>query len=132
MSINGHSATRYRGDGLIVSTPTGSTAYSMAAGGPILQPEMSAMVIQPICAHSIANRPLVINGNEQKVSLVIEGNPDGVLLSADGQINSPIGPRTVEITESNRVVNLIVPDEWNYFNILSSKLLWAGHTPTKE
>jgi NAD+ kinase len=129
MEINGAQATLYRGDGLIISTPTGSTAYALSAGGPILQPEMKAFVICPICPHSVANRPLVIDSTGHQIALSVDGDST-VVMSLDGQENHVLEPGDrIYVSESYHALRLRVPKTWNYYNILASRLMWSGHTP---
>lgn len=117
----------YRADGLIVSTPTGSTAYNMAAGGPIVYPTLDNIIITPICPHSLSNRPIVVDGNV-KIRLKIKSDDERVFLTCDGQIGKRMaGGEEILIEKSNHYVNLIVPSDRNYFALLREKLGWGGN-----
>ena len=127
--VDGETATTYRGDGVIVSTPTGSTAHSLAAGGPIVEPEMLAFVVSPMCAHSVSNRPLVL-GAEQVIRLRVGGGSRHPGLAVDGQVlrNLTEGDE-VEIRRSPHVFNLAVPAGRRFFEVLRTRLHWAGQPP---
>jgi len=113
----------YRCDGLIVSTPTGSTAYSMAAGGPILDPEMEAMLLTPICPFSLSNRPLVLPSKQTLVITVAEVQRSGVLLTVDGQdIYDLKGKDKVFVKQADTFAQLIYTDRHNYYSALRTKL----------
>lgn len=124
-SAEGNFIASYRGDGLIVATPTGSTAYAMAAGGPILYPTIHALVISPICPHTFANRPIVLP-DHMTVEVKLVESSAGVTVSIDGQENAPVeeGDRLV-IGRSTHVLNLIRNPKHDYFHILRHKLGWA-------
>lgn len=115
----------FRADGLIVSTPTGSTAYNLSAGGPIIYPSMNAVVVTPICPFTLTNRPLVVPDNAE-ISLKLKDENEGVVLSLDGQIGYPMraGDR-VQIRKSKTTFNLIQPANRNYFDVLRDKLKWG-------
>lgn len=127
---NGHPLPPYKGDGVIIATPTGSTAYSLAAGGPIVEPSVDAIVVTPICPHSLHQRPLVLPANGE---LTLIPNPkypeDGVLCSLDGQINIPLPANAqVEITRAPYSAKLVFPrtaPSRDFFNVLSQKLNWG-------
>jgi NAD+ kinase len=118
---------RYRSDGLIVATPTGSTAYSAAAGGPILDPELAAMIINPICPFSLSSRPMVVPAHEQ-VIVELEGvQRSGMLLTLDGQVTESLEPLDrIFITRSPKDVLLIASDRRGFYKALRTKLNWSG------
>jgi NAD+ kinase len=119
------SVGRYRADGLIVATPTGSTAYSLAAGGPIVHPHLDAFVITPICPHMLTNRPLVIPDTAY-VEIDIAAAEEPVYLTLDGQTGYQLQPRDrVVITKSASRVSLILSPQKTYFEVLRSKLRWG-------
>ena len=116
---------RYRADGIIVATPTGSTAYSLAAGGPIIQPDLDAFVITPICPHMLTNRPLVIP-DTSRVELDFTAADEPVYITLDGQIGFQLKPQDrVTITKSKNRVALVRPPSKTYFEVLRSKLKWG-------
>lgn len=116
---------RYRADGLIVATPTGSTAYSLAAGGPIVHPDLDAFVITPICPHMLTNRPLVIPGGAH-IEVDFSAAEEPVYLTLDGQIGLQLGSTDrVTITKSPNKVKLVRPPDKTYYEILRSKLRWG-------
>ncbi len=114
-----------RADGLIISTPTGSTAYSLAAGGPIIQPYIPAIVIAPICPHTLSFRPMVISSTLAiKVQLLTGG--EEVYLTLDGQRGNPLDKDdVVKIKSSELVLQLVSSPERNYFDLVKEKLGWA-------
>lgn len=118
---------QYRADGIIVATPTGSTAYSAAAGGPILTPELDAMILNPICPFTLSHRPLVLPGNEVVTVLVEEGQRTDVILTLDGQLDCAlqIGDR-VRITRNEKRVKILFSGKRNFYEVLRSKLNWSG------
>lgn len=117
---------RYRADGLIVATPTGSTAYSMAAGGPILMPEMEAMVLNPICPFTLSNRPLVVPGGEH-ILVEVEEQRLEIILTLDGQTTVPLYERdTILVTQAPDRVLIIRSEKRNFLDVLRAKLHWAG------
>lgn len=118
--------TRVRADGLIIATPTGSTAYNLSAGGPIVQPSVDAMLITPIAPHTLANRPLVIPGNS---TVRVEPNMDQrdeVVLTLDGQASYPIeAGDDVSVQRAAEPLRLIRPTSRSYFEVLRTKLKWG-------
>jgi NAD+ kinase len=125
--IEGRSIARFRGDGVIVATPTGSTAYSLSAGGPILDPALAAVVVTPISPHALTQRPLVVPASTT-VGLTVAGRKpqDGVQLTLDGQARFAIPPGClVEVRESSSPVILLRPPESNNFHTLAEKLNWG-------
>ncbi len=127
LQINETNLGKYRADGIIVATPTGSTAYSISAGGPILDPEMEALIINPICPFTLSNRPIVVSGNEVVQITVEEGQRTDVILSVDGQDAYPLmaGDRII-VERSQTKALLIRSDKRNFYDILRSKLNWSG------
>jgi len=118
---------RYRADGLIVATPTGSTAYSMAAGGPILHPEMEAFILNPICPFTLSNRPMVIPGNETLEVEVEKEQRGGVVLLIDGQDALQLLPEDrVILCKSDKRALIIHSGRRNFYEVLRAKLNWAG------
>jgi NAD+ kinase len=115
----------FRADGLIVSTPTGSTAYNLSAGGPIIYPSMNAVVITPICPHTLSNRPLVVPDTAE-IEIVLKTPQEEVALTLDGQVGLPleVGDR-VRIVKSRTSFNLVQPLNRNYFEVLRGKLKWG-------
>ena len=112
-------------DGLIISTPTGSTAYSLSVGGPIVHPSMQAMILSPICPHVLANRPMILSGTEP-VEVVIMAARGEVKLTVDGQINFALrqGDRIV-VRKGSHAVRLVRSSHRNYFDVLRTKLRWG-------
>jgi len=117
----------YRCDGLIVATPTGSTAYSMAAGGPVLDPEMEAVIINPICPFALSNRPFVLTSRQTVTVTVEEEQRSGVLLTVDGQdtFNLECDDK-IFIKQSPCNAQLIFPGRYAYYSALKNKLFWSG------
>ncbi len=117
--------TTFKSDGLIISTPTGSTAYSLSAGGPILYPSINCVVLTPICSHTLTNRPIVIDEN-MLIKLVLKSQSEDVYLTFDGQVGfSLMQYDEIEIVKSDLITRLILPYERDYFNILREKLKWG-------
>jgi NAD+ kinase len=118
---------QYRSDGLIVATPTGSTAYSAAAGGPILDPELEAVILNPICPFTLSHRPMVLPAGETILVEVEEKQRSGVLLTIDGQVTEPLemGDR-IFITRAEKPVLLIASDRKVFYTALKTKLAWMG------
>ena len=115
----------YRADGIIVATPTGSTAYSLAAGGPIVDPQLDAFVITPICPHMLTNRPLVIP-HTAIIELDFAPAAEPVYITLDGQIGFQLEPRDrVVVTKSDSRVTLVRPPQKTYFEVLRNKLRWS-------
>ncbi len=115
----------FRADGLIVATPTGSTAYNLSAGGPIIYPSMNAVVMTPICPFTLTNRPIVVP-DDALIELTLDNENEGVVLSLDGQTGYPMlaGDRVV-IRKSETTFNLVQPANRNYFDVLRDKLKWG-------
>ena len=125
-SVDSHWVTSYHADGLIIATPTGSTAYNLSAGGPIITPGTEAIAICPICPHTITNRPLVLPNNVE-IRLVLNTREQEVMLTADGQTGLILkAGDQVEIKESAKTFNTIKAKGQDYFQILRNKLKWSG------
>ncbi len=125
VSINGQFVTSLRGDGLILSTPTGSTAYSLSAGGPIINPSVDALVFTPICPHTLTNRPIVIPSSAT-VNVTVKSREDGAMVTFDGQVGFTLRPDDViEIKAAEHKITLIRAPEKNFYAILREKLKWG-------
>ena len=123
--LDGLFVNSFRADGLIVSTPTGSTAYNLSAGGPIVYPSMNAVVLTPICPFTLTNRPLVVPDNAV-IELKLENENEGVFLSLDGQTGYGMkAADRVVIRKSKISFNLVHPTNRNYFDVLRDKLKWG-------
>ena len=123
--VNESHVGRYRADGLIVATPTGSTAYSLAAGGPVVQPDLEAFVITPICPHMLTNRPLVVP-DTATIEVDFGAGDDAAYLTLDGQIGFELSPcDRVVITKSSSKVQFVRPLRKTYYEVLRSKLRWG-------
>ena len=123
--IGGNYVTTFKADGLIISTPTGSTAYSLAAGGPILYPTLNSIVLTPICSHTLTNRPIVLPDGITILINVRTASED-VFLTLDGQIGFSLQrDDTVEIKKAAYSTRLLIPARWDYFHVLRTKLKWG-------
>ena len=127
LSINGKPVCDYLADGIIIATPTGSTAYTLSAGGPVIYPGMEAIVIVPICPHTLTARPLVVPSNE-KIDISSCESCTGMKLSADGQKTIDIRQnQTVTIEKSRKTAKLVVLKRENngFYSVLREKLQWG-------
>jgi NAD+ kinase len=126
VQVDGRFVCIYRADGLIVATPTGSTAYSLSAGGPIVYPSVAAMVITPICPHTLTNRPVVLN-DESVIEIVNLSEDDATYLTIDGQLGELLKRGdSVTCRRSEHATNLIQPPSIQFFDVLREKLKWGG------
>jgi NAD+ kinase len=125
LSIDGRYVCSYRADGLIIATPTGSTAYSLSAGGPIVYPTVDAFLVTPICPHSLTNRPLVIP-DSMTLELAFQASDNAAYLTLDGQVGVELqaGDRVV-IRKAATRLKLVRPLRKTYFEILRNKLKWG-------
>lgn len=124
--IGSRPLTRYRCDGLVVATPTGSTAYSLSAGGPIVSPECSVLTITPICPHALTNRPVVVNSTEE-IELRLARGSGGGTVQADGMdISEVASDSVIRVRTSADTVPIAFLPEVNYYDILGEKLGWTG------
>ena len=124
--IEKRKAAAYAGDGLVIATPTGSTAYNLAAGGPILDPDLRAIAVTPLAAHSISQRPIVIP-DDQPIEIRVEEEGAKGLVSVDGQVRQEIGPSDVlRVAAADKSFKLIRVGVRSYYHILRQKLGWSG------
>lgn len=131
--INQQFVSHYRADGLILSTPTGSTAYALSAGGPIMHPQLNAIVMVPMFSHSLSSRPLVIDANANIVLAIDTKNDSDLQISCDGHESHSIKPgQKVSIEKSPLPLRLLHPCEYNYYDTLRIKLGWGAATPSSE
>ena len=123
--LNSQFVNLFRADGLIVSTPTGSTAYNLSAGGPVIFPSMNAVVVTPICPFTLSNRPIVVPDSAE-IELILKTDQEEVALTLDGQVGFPMKVEDrVVIRKSGTTFNLIQPSNRNYFDVLRDKLRWG-------
>ncbi len=126
VSAGGSLVTTYVCDGLIVSTPTGSTGHSLSAGGPILTPDTAAFVVSVICPHTLSSRPLVVP-DRSGIRIRISDSTEGVRLSVDGQVGRVLrNGDVVEVQRSDRNVRFLHLPDYDYFRVLRQKLNWSG------
>ena len=124
--INDRYLTTYRADGLIIATPTGSTAYSLAAGGPVIHPMVPAIVMTPICPFTLTNRPLIIP-DSATVTITLAKSSKDIMLTFDGQQGLPIDDRDkIVINQSPHPIVMISEPNKNYYDVLKAKLRWSG------
>ncbi len=126
LRVDGEFVSTYKSDGLIVSTPTGSTAYSLAAGGPIVVPTVQAIIVTPICAHTLTNRPVVLPDNV-KIEVVVKSQREAAYLTVDGQVGiAAYSEDIVRLRKACSCVELVQPFSTHYFEILQQKLKWGA------
>jgi len=126
VSIDGEFVTRVKADGLIVATPTGSTAYNLAAGGPIVQPNVDALVVTPIAPHTLTNRPIVIPASSTVRVQPLMNSRDEVFVTFDGQAGFELqGGDEISVCRAERALRLIRPSTRSYFEVLRQKLKWG-------
>ena len=126
--IDGHFVNAQRSDGLIVSTPTGSTAYALSGGGPLLHPSLNALVLVSICPHTLSNRPIVISGDSVVEIHIASHDREHVRVSCDGQSNLTLSAdETVRIQRDSQPVRLLHPRGHDHYQILRAKLGWGEH-----
>jgi len=125
LRVDGEYVTTYKSDGLIISTPTGSTAYSLAAGGPIVYPSVEAFVVAPICPHTLTNRPIVIP-DSATIEIDFKAEDDAVFLTLDGQIGIElVRGDHIRVRKAMNKLMLVRPAKKTYYQILRSKLKWG-------
>jgi NAD+ kinase len=124
VSVESEHATSYRADGLIISTPTGSTAYTLSAGGPIVAPGTDAIVLTPIASHTLTNRPIVLPGTHH-IDVTINTDQE-VMLTLDGQVGVPLREGdVVAVAKASPRIRLLRFPQKNFFTVLRTKLKWG-------
>ncbi|MFO0752584.1 MAG: NAD(+)/NADH kinase [Thermodesulfovibrionales bacterium] len=123
--VNGAYVTTFKADGLIISSPTGSTAYSLAAGGPILYPTLNSIILTPICPHTLTNRPIVLP-DTVVIEVILKSDSEDVFLTLDGQKGFPLRKEDViEVRKAAFTTKLLVAPDRDYFKTLRTKLKWG-------
>ena len=123
--VNQNYVTTFKADGLIISTPTGSTAYSLSAGGPILYPTLDNIIITPICSHTLTNRAMVLPG-DSIIKVILRSPTERVYLTMDGQVGfSVMQNDVIEVSKAPFKTRLLIPCDRDYFHILRTKLKWG-------
>ena len=124
--VNDGFLTDYRADGLIVATPTGSTAYSLAAGGPIIHPTVQGILMTPICPFTLTNRPLIVP-DDVVIKIQLAEKSADIIMTFDGQVGLPINEQnTIVLRKDPLPVNTIVLPDRDFFDVLKAKLRWSG------
>lgn len=133
IDIDGVFVSAQRSDGLIIATPTGSTAYALSGGGPLVDPALDAILLVPICPHDLSNRPLVIPG-DRRVGVRARALDQGhAQITCDGQSDLPLPPRAlIEVTQHPHRAHLLHPRGHDHYQILRAKLGWGGHSPSRQ
>ncbi|HUF72553.1 MAG TPA: NAD(+)/NADH kinase [Gammaproteobacteria bacterium] len=124
-TVDGHYVNKHGGDGLIVATPTGSTAYALSCGGPIIRPDVAALVMVPICPHTLSDRPLVIQSSSTIVVEVPPGAGEAHVTCDGEKLGSLDETQQLEIAAANETVTLLHPKDYDYYELLRSKLNWG-------
>lgn len=126
--VNKQLVSHFRSDGMILSTPTGSTAYALSAGGPIMHPQLNAMVLVPMFSHSLSSRPLVIDGEAEVELCIDQSNDQELRISCDGHESVMVKPgQRVHIRKNSKQLRLLHPMDYHYYDTLRSKLGWESH-----
>ena len=130
---DGSFISHHRADGIIIATPTGSTAYALSGGGPVLHPALPAIALVPICPHTLSDRPLVLDA-DREIEIVIDTSLDTqALVTCDGQVPQALeGGDRVRVRRAKRSVHLIHPPDYDYFKLLRSKLQWGRGPSPRE
>jgi len=128
VKVGGEFLSEYHADGLLVASPTGSTAYSLSAGGPLVSPRAKALVLTPVCAHAMAQRPVVV-GEQEGVELALAPSDRGAILRADGVLVGRLTPgKVLRVTVAKPVVRLMHPAGVGFYGLARQKLGWSGST----
>src|SRR5262249_53701813 len=126
VQVDNHFVCVYKADGLIVATPTGSTAYSLSAGGPIVYPTVAALAITPICPHMLTNRPVIVS-DDSVIEVINRGEDNTTYLTIDGQVGELLKfDDRVFCRRSDISIRLIRPPKMQFFDVLREKLKWGG------
>jgi len=126
ISINGSFVLSQRADGVIVASPSGSTAYSLSSGGPIVNPNLPAVVVQPICPHTLSSRPLVVNADSEISVLVTEKKTVHAQMVCDGQVYNDLqNEDIIEVRQHEKAIRILHPSNYDYHAILREKLRWG-------
>ncbi|HQQ10565.1 MAG TPA: NAD(+)/NADH kinase, partial [Synergistales bacterium] len=130
IAVSGRNLSLLHADGIIIATPTGSTAYSLSAGGPIVPPHMSCMILTPICAHTLYSRPIVLSESDT-VTITPEGQHREIMLTQDGQLGYELLPGdNISISlDKDRNIGIITLPENEFFSLLQEKFQWGHRTP---
>ena len=132
-SIDGKYVNTHSGDGLIVATPTGSTAYALSCGGPIIEPRLDAVVIVPICPHTLSDRPVVVPASQSIEIRVLEREDTKAEVTIDGHaIDAIEADDVLTISAATGRIRLIHPPGYDFFGILRSKLFWGRDSRVRE
>jgi NAD+ kinase len=124
-TVNGSWLTTFKSDGLIISTPTGSTGYSLAAGGPIIHPALECLVITPICPHTLTNRPIVVDA-AASITVTLKSDKEDVFLTLDGQVGMELkAGDIIRVRCAEHRTRLVMSRSKDYFEILRTKLKWG-------
>ena len=124
--VDGEFMCGYRSDGLILSTPTGSTAYSLAAGGPVMAPAVEALCVTPICPHTLSNRAVVLP-RDSRVEVIFRGGDDSTYMTVDGQVGMNLAPGDrIEARQADHCVRIVQPSSFSFFDVLRKKMRWGG------
>ena len=127
-TIDGKYVNKQKSDGLIIATPTGSTAYALSGGGPIIHPTLNAFLLVPICPHTLSQRPLAVHGDSYVEITVSTGGHARAQVTCDGQINlGVIGGDVICVKKLKTKITILHPEDYNYYEILRAKLHWGGH-----
>jgi len=131
--IAGQYVNTHSGDGLVVATPTGSTAYALSCGGPIIEPQLDAIVVVPICPHTLTDRPIVIAANQAVEVSLLQRDDTKAEITVDGFSMGDIRPGDkLQISAANNRVTLVHPPGYDFYGILRSKLFWGRDNRTRE
>lgn len=127
ITINNKFVCHYRADGIIIATPTGSTAYSLSGGGPILHPQLDAIVLVPMMPHTLSSRPIVVSGDSTIDIMISHNNTFSPMLGCDGQTRTPVAPgHHIHICKKEHLLRLLHPKDYDYYETLRFKLGWVN------